>query len=290
MTNFRKYFLLTILIVLSLCSWSRKGKIPEMTGYRVWTVTGVAFDCSDFSALTKTFDGEKFIGAFNSGGLYYFDFPKEEDSTIACTPLWAYGEQFSEGRRDMEGLAIDRRNGDLYFSQERSTKVNGETIYEGNTIYCLRYPEYRAVETIHTFGEEFFPQNNYTIEGFTWVGKGRYLLGREGNPKKAEYPAAIMEYTPEKGITRVTDVSDKTKQIAGMEYDPYHRWIWILDGDYDNLIHVVKASKGHKQVADFDISFIDNAEGICIDRENGCIWIASDETPSKLYRLDFKGL
>lgn len=275
---------------LTLTSCSKDVKIPEMTGYKVWTVTGVAFDNSDFSAITKSFDEDRFIGAFNSGGLYYIEFPKDTDSTLVCTPLWSYGVHFNEGARDMEGIAIDRRNGDLYFSQERATRVKEGTVYEGNTIYRLRFPDYSSVETVHSFGEEYFPKNNATIEGFTWVGKGKFLLGREGVPSKEEYPAAIMDYTPEEGITAVHVVSDKTKQIAGMEYDPHHKWIWLLDGDYDAKIHIVKASDDFEPVADYDISFIDNAEGICIDHAAGCVWIASDETPSKLYRLDFKGL
>ena len=280
---------LVCLLACSVNSCSVSSKLPRMAGYKVWNVAGVEFNNSDFSAITKTFDGKRFVGAFNSAGLYYIEVPSEGETVLVCSPLWAYGAQFSEGARDMEGLAVDRRNGDIYFSQERATKVKEDTIYQGNTIYRLRYPNYSSVETVHNFGSEYFAKDNYTIEGFTWVGKGKFLLGREGNPKKAEYPAAIMKYSPGEGITDVAVVSDWTKQVAGMEYDSRHKWLWILDGDYDKVLHIVKA-KNFKPVATVDLSFIKNAEGICLDYERGCVWITSDETPSKLYRLDFIGL
>ena len=287
----KKSLAIIALVAVSLASLeSCCDKIPEMTGYEVWTITGVAFGCSDFSAITKSFDESCFIGAFNSGGLYYIEFPSEGDTTVNTSPLWSYGVQFSDGARDMEGIALDHASGDLYFSQERATRKDGEIIYAGNSIYRLRYPDYAEVETVHSFGEEYFAANNATIEGFTWVGDGKYMLGREGIPGKAEYPAAIMAYSPEDGITSVDDISALTKQIAGMEYDAKNDWVWILDGDHDKLLHILEASGDHAKVADYDISFIANAEGICLDRSSNCLWIASDETPSKLYKLSFKGL
>ena len=34
----------------------------------------------------------------------------------------------------------------------------------------------------------------------------------------------------------------------------------------------------------------DFLKGILLDRKNGCIWIGSDEEPSKLYKISFKNL
>ena len=283
------------LAAVTLCSCgvsskAGKGGAYTVTEYKEWTVTGVEDHCSNFSGIVKTFDGSRFIGAFNSAGLYYIEVPKDREKTLTCTPLWALNAQFSDGKRDIEGIAVDRVNGDIYFSQERETRSRRDLLYAGNTVYRLRYPDYAAVETVHSFDKLYFANNNYTIEGLTWVSDGQYLLGREGNPKKPkEYPAAIMKYSPKDGITGVTVVTDWTKQVAGMYYDPQTKLLWVLDGDYDKQIHVVKA-RNLKKVADIDIRFIENAEGICVDHERGCVWIASDEEPSKLYRLNIKGL
>jgi hypothetical protein len=33
---------------------------------------------------------------------------------------------------------------------------------------------------------------------------------------------------------------------------------------------------------------VENLESICVDRERGCIWVASDVDQPKLYRLEFE--
>ena len=39
----------------------------------------------------------------------------------------------------------------------------------------------------------------------------------------------------------------------------------------------------------YPVPFIDNAEGLWIDRENSCIWVG-DDTTGNLYKIHFENL
>ena len=41
-------------------------------------------------------------------------------------------------------------------------------------------------------------------------------------------------------------------------------------------------------VATYDLPEIENAESVCVDRKNDCVWVGSDEDSPKLYRLEFQ--
>lgn len=58
---------------------------------------------------------------------------------------------------------------------------------------------------------------------------------------------------------------------------------WIGDGMY------IVGREG-KVLDRYPIPDIANAEALVIDRKRSCIWIGSDEEPSKLYRIRFKNL
>lgn len=286
----RKLPVLLAAFILStgLCS---AGKLPKMLGYQVWDVSGVEFDNGDFSGITFSPDSKSFITVFNSAGMYYMDIPSKKDKELRVRPLWAYKAQFSDGKRDMEAVTVDRVSGDIYFAQERSTysKETAGILYQGNTLYKMSAPDYAAVSAVETFGKEYVPNNNFTFEGLAWMGGDKFLLGREGD-SKGEYPAAIFEYTVGTGVTRIVDVSSWTRQVADIYYDEQSGYLWITDSDYDRKLYMVKADGSYEPVAEYDISFIENAEGICVDHKRHCIWIASDEEPSKLYKLKFKKL
>lgn len=283
-----------ILIIAVSFLWSAfsmtAAVFPEMKGYKEWNVSGVEFDNGDFSGITMSPDGKCFVTVFNSAGMYYMDIPSRRDTELRVRPLLAYNAQFNDGKRDMEALTVDKQTGDIYFVQERSTynKETARVIYKGNTIYKLSGPDYTEAVVVETLGKEYLPDNNYTLEGCAWTGDGKFLLGREGD-KKGEYPAAIFEYTLGKGVTGVVDVTEWTKQVADICYDEKGGYLWIVDGDYDKKLYVVRADS-YEPVAEYDISFIKNAEGVCVDRKRRCVWIASDEGPSKLYKIKFKHL
>ena len=264
----------------------------ECQSWKSWTVTGVEYKNRDFSGITRTADDKAFFGVFNSAGVYWMAEPSDSDTTMAVRPVMAYKAQFQEGKRDIEAVALDRRTGDLYYAQERRSEIKDSVTFKGNTLYMMAAPDYDTEETVETFGADLLPNDNRTIEGLTWAGGDRFYIGREGGEGCVKgYEAAIFVYDLKKGITDVIDMSSLTKQIGGMYYDCSTRLLWVLDGDFDKVINVFRMTrKGPQPYKSYDISFIENAEGIYVERKKGRVWIASDETPSRLYRLDFKGL
>ena len=40
----------------------------------------------------------------------------------------------------------------------------------------------------------------------------------------------------------------------------------------------------------YDVSFIGNAESVCVDHQRGCVWVGDDGSTSKIYKISFTGL
>lgn len=285
----RKIFIALFLFLCIQIVSEARTSFPEMTGYKVWEVSGVEFENSDFSGIVAAFDNNSFVTVFNSAGMYYMEIPKDGDTVLSVKPLWAINSQFAGGKRDMEAVTVNRKTGDIYYTQERATVAGGSVLFKGNTLYKLEYPGYDKEYEVFTFPPEMVPDNNYTLEGCAWIRGDEFLIGREGD-KKGDFPPAIIEYVEGKGVKRIVDVTSWTKQIAAICYDKEGGCLWITDSDYDKKLYRVKASGNYEVINSYDISFIENGEGIYVDRQRGCVWIASDERPSKLYRLDFKNL
>lgn len=276
---------------------------PQMLGYKVWNISGVACNNSDFSGLVFMPGATRWAAAFNSGGLYWMEIPQDSDTELKLTPLLAYGTHFNEGTRDFEAITVDPRSADIYYAQERSQRdKSGNILHPGNTIYRLRAPEYNQEEIVYSFSEEEFPLNNIGLEGLTFLKKGVLLAGREGNSTKGEAP---LVYTLKvkggsalcpggnsassiAGIISKQNFFSVTKQIADLVYDPVRKCLWLTDSDMDKKLY--RVSMEGEVLNEYDLSFISNAEAICIDRSRSCIWIGSDETPSKLYKISFKNL
>ena len=80
-------------------------------------------------------------------------------------------------------------------------------------------------------------------------------------------------------------LSDFADEVAGLHYDSEADWLWVTDSR-KSLMYICKVDG--TLLASYDISFIDNAESICVDRPAGIVWVGSDEKETKLYRIDFE--
>ena len=261
---------------------------PEMLADRTvaWTVEGVAFDNGDFSGLAFSLDGKRMVAAFNSAALYWMDIPKE-GQPLRFEPLEVEGAKFHVSKRDCECVTIDRETGDIYYGQERDARD-----FKGASVYRIKAPAYNAEELVVSFEKSDIPDGNSGIEGLTWLGGDRFIVGREGMWDKRRgtqrLEPLLIFYSTSKGITDRIVPDAEIKQIAEVVYDDVRDCLWILDGDYDRVLYRTDL-KG--QVLDrFPIPDIDNAEALLIDRAGGCVWIGSDEVPSRLYRIAFKNL
>lgn len=266
--------------VMNKSSKSDPEMIPE--DCTVWTVSGVAFDNSDFSGLSFTADGKRLIAAFNSAGLYWLDIPKKEGETLHFEPFEVEGAKFREVKRDCEAVTLNKDNGDIYYAQERDGKE-----FKGATIYRIAAPSYNKEELVYSFDKETIPDGNNGIEGLTWTGKDNLIVGREGGGARKIKPMMIF-YSVSKGITEKIVPPAEVKQIAEIVYDDVRDCLWILDGDYDKILF--RCDMRGEVLNRYAIPDIKNAEALVLDRKRSCIWIGSDEEPSKLYRIAFRNL
>lgn len=255
---------------------------PEMLPQVVeWEVSGVAYKNSDFSGLALSADGKRMIAAFNSAALYWLEKPVARKE-LTFVPFEVEGAMFREIRRDIEAVTVNRETGDIYYVQERGSKE-----FAGGSLYKLAAPLYDKEELIYNFDKETLPSGNLGAEGITWISGDKFVIGREGGGKSGIEPLMIF-YSCKDGIIKKIRPDEEIKQIAEIVYDEVRDCFWILDGDYDRVLY--RCDMEGKVLDRYPIPGIKNAEALLIDRAGKCIWIGSDQTPSKLYRVGFRNL
>lgn len=289
--------IILIAVFVLICGGACRGrsdigrKLPDMRDYTKWTISGVAFKNKDFSGLDFNMDSTRFVGVFNSAGVYWLEMPSDADTLVHAAPLLAMDEK-SGITRDLEAICVDRKSGDIYLGQERRTvtgKKSKELLYEGNSIYRLSAPDYTEQTLLVSFDTTLIQRNNSAIEGLAILGNGHFLVGREGSRiKKKTFTPALIEWSADKGVVSVKEMPENVMQVADVVYDKERECLWITDSDIKKQLYM--CSLDGEVIASYDIPFIRNAEAICIDRSRGCIWIGSDEKPSKLYRIRFDNL
>ena len=45
-----------------------------------------------------------------------------------------------------------------------------------------------------------------------------------------------------------------------------------------------------KLKAIYDVSYVGNAESVCVDHARNCVWVGDDGSTSKIYKISFTGL
>lgn len=271
------------MLAATACGVQTKLKFsPEMLPQTAeWTVSGVAFDNGDFSGLAFSADGKRMIAAFNSAALYWLDIPKEGEE-LNFTPFEVPGAKFRETKRDIEAVTVNNETGDIFYVQERGSRE-----FAGGSLYKLAAPSYDKEELVVSFDKETIPDGNNGTEGLTWTGGDNLIVGREGGGHRHIAPLMIF-YSCKDGITKKITPPAEIKQIAEIVYDEVRGCLWILDGDYDRILY--RCDMEGNVIDRFPIPDIKNAEALLLDRANKCIWIGSDEVPSKLYKISFKNL
>jgi len=256
---------------------------PEMISgdITVWTISGVAFNNADFSGLSFSADGKRMIAAFNSAALYWLEIPSKAGESLKLSPFDVEGSGFHEVKRDIECVTLGSKSGDIYYGQERDA-----TGYKGASVYRLRAPKYDKEELVVSFDKETIPDGNSGIEGLTWLGGDNFIVGREGGTRRVS-PMMIF-YSESKGITEKIVPPAEIRQIAEIVYDDVRDCLWILDGDFDKILY--RCDMKGNVIDRYPVPDIKNAEALLLDRKHGCVWIGSDEEPSKLYRIGFKNL
>lgn len=228
-----------------------------MGGYTTISTTGI----QGFSGICLAPDGSGFIAASDRGGVYKVSFSGEAATLYVETAGFGL---------DCEGVTVDPATGDVYFVLER----------EKQEVRRVRAPEYSESEVLAVI-TEVSSSSNSGLEAITWMGDGTLMVGNQANPRLLlRLSATDGSIISRREITGgITDISD-------LCYDSVRNALWIADSETKtiNLCDL----QGNVQKS-YSVSFIDNGEGLYVDRERQCIWV-SDDTTANIYKVSFSNL
>ena len=227
-----------------------------MGEYTTISTTGI----EGFSGICLAPDGSGFLAASDRGGVYRVSFSGE------ATPL--YVENPGMSGLDCEGVTLDPATGDIYFVVERSYQE----------VRRLRAPGYSESEVLATINEGSF---NSGLEAITWMGDGTLMVGNQANP------CLLIRLSATDGsIVSRTEITTGITDISDLCYDPVRNALWIADSETKTINLCTLQGKVQKS---YSVSYIDNGEGLYVDRDRQCIWV-SDDTTSKIYKISFSNL
>ena len=84
-------------------------------------------------------------------------------------------------------------------------------------------------------------------------------------------------------------VYDGIKEVGGLCYDPVNDWLWVSDSERAALF-VFDAELTHL-LATYKVPDIHNAESVCVDHKNSCVWVGlDDDNTCCIYKIAFTGL
>ena len=228
-----------------------------MGGYTTISTTGI----QGFSGICLAPDGSGFIAASDRGGVYKVSFSGE------ATPLYVETDGFG---LDCEGVTVDPATGDVYFVLER----------EKQEVRRVRAPEYSESEVLAVI-TEVSSSSNSGLEAITWMGDGTLMVGNQANP------CLLLRLSATDGsIISRREITGGITDISDLCYDSVRNALWIADSETKtiNLCDL----QGNVQKS-YSVSFIDNGEGLYVDRERQCIWV-SDDTTANIYKVSFSNL
>ena len=215
-------------------------------------------DAVELSGLCLSADKSFMWGVGDTGVLYKIGF----DGTVTT--------QYSRSV-DMEGVTLDPATGDLYLAVER-TQVVGKIAAPGYNSYSEAFTVQEAVDG--QFG-------NSGLEGITYYEDNQLYVG-------SQHGATLWTYTldgTKVGKKLLTTLAPGIEEVGGLFYDAETDWLWVTDSEAQKLF-VFKGDVS-ALLAIYDIPFVGNAESVCVDHAHGCVWVGSDDSTSKLYKIDF---
>ena len=169
-----------------------------------------------------------------------------------------------------EGVTVDPATGDVYFVLER----------EKQEVRRVRAPEYSESEVLAVI-TEVSSSSNSGLEAITWMGDGTVMVGNQANP------CLLLRLSATDGsIISRREITGGITDISDLCYDSVRNALWIADSETKtiNLCDL----QGNVQKS-YSVSFIDNGEGLYVDRERQCIWV-SDDTTANIYKISFSNL
>lgn len=242
--------LLWLTVFLAFIS-SAQGNIrmPVMGASEVYEV-----DVEEISGLCLDADKSALISCGDQGLVKRISF-EGETSEILVYPA------------DMEGLTLHPTTGDLYLAIEGRQEVAR-----------LAAPAYDTYETVFKVQEAI--DGNYRNGGLEAVEYFKDDMLFVGSQTEAN----LWQYKVDGTLVSKISLSDFATEIAGLCYEPEADLLWVTDS---NQAKIFLCTTEGVLLETYDVPFIENLESICVDRERGCVWVASDEDSPKLYKLTF---
>lgn len=228
-----------------------------MGGYTTLSTTGI----QGLSGICLAPDGSGFLAASDRGGVYRVSFSGEASTLYVETAGFGL---------DCEGVTVDPATGDVYFVIERDKQE----------VRRLRAPAYSESEVLATI-TEVASSSNSGLEAITWMGDGTLLVANQASPR-AIYRIAVNDGS----IVSRTEITTGITDISDLCYDPVRNALWIPDSEAKTIN---LCDLDGKVLKSYSMSFIDNGEGLCIDRDRQCIWV-TDDTTSQIYKISFSNL
>lgn len=242
---------LTSLVAVSITFSACMGKdvMPVMGDHSVYEV-----NIEELSGLCLGQDGSSLLSCGDDGSVKAVSFTGE------VTDLWSYDS-------DMEGVTLDPSTGDIYLAIEGKQEVHRLAAY-GYDAQTVVFAVQEAVEDDY---------KNNGLEAVEYYRDGILFVG-------SQQDANLWQYAIDGKILSKVSLSSFASEIAGMCYESDEDLLWVTDSR-NAKIYLCKTDG--TMLATYDIPFVENAESICVDRSNGCVWVGSDEDASKLYRIGF---
>ena len=228
--------------------------MPEMGSYTKILVG----EANELSGLCLSADKSFMWGVGDNGELYQIGF----DGTV--TTVWTHSA-------DMEGVTLHPSTGDLYIAVEGEQKV-----------YRVPVPNYSNYQSVIYVQEAIDGSyGNIGLEGITYYKDDLLYIG-------SQYGATLWTYDLSGNKVSkklLTTIAPGIEEVGDLFYDPETDWLWVSDSE----AHKIFVFKGDvsELLAIYDISFISNAEAICVDHAHSCVWVGSDDSTSKLFKIDF---
>ena len=239
-----------------------QGGIPEdRYSPRMGTNTVFDVEVPEISGICFNKDKSALWAVGDEGYLYKVSF------SGSCEKVLEYSA-------DMEGVTIDPATGDLYLA------IEGEQVV--SRIAAPGYDSYEVLFPIQEAIDDDYGNNG--LEGISWYKDNTLFVGSQENANLWTCTTAG------KILSKVSlkDVTKDIKEVAGICYDPDTDYLWISDSKAKKIF--IFTPDGKELIASYNVSFIDNAESLCVDHVHGCVWVGSDEKSPKLYKINFSEL
>ena len=241
---------LLLIVMLGVSAYADNRKMPVMGERVVYDV-----DVEEISGLCLTADKSALLSCGDKGIIKKITFDGEVSEVFV-----------QQG--DMEGVTVDPNTGHLYIAVERSQNVARLDAPDYKT-YSMIFPVQEAVDGRYW---------NDGLEGVEYYKDDILFVGSQRD-------ANLWQYKFDGTMLSKISLSGFAKEIADLCYDPVADWLWVIDSV---AFKIFICTVDGQLLATYDVSDIENAESICVDRDRKCVWVASDEDAPKLYRYSFE--